>query len=194
MQGRLGMEKRSPGVVLLSHGVSLRSIIGAVRLNFRVRDGTGCIPHAIDTRGSDYTGKPRDVKGRLSRLQHAGRARGRAPSSARGATPPALRLTRAMGTVQCRLACRSSSAVEHHLAKVGVAGSNPVSCSLNPPTRAVLVRHAPLRPEQEALRTCPPACAPRQCAQTTMVESAAPNPTDMYGGPDGFGRASFARR
>ena len=38
-----------PGNVLLSHTGLPCSTIGAVRLNFRVRDGIGCFPYAIAT-------------------------------------------------------------------------------------------------------------------------------------------------
>ena len=37
------------GNVLLSHAGLPRSTIGAVGLNYRVRDGIGCFPHAIIT-------------------------------------------------------------------------------------------------------------------------------------------------
>ncbi len=38
-----------PGDFLLSHAGFPRSTIGAMSLNFRVRDGIGCYPHAIVT-------------------------------------------------------------------------------------------------------------------------------------------------
>ena len=38
-----------PGNVLLSHASLPRSTIGAIGLNYRVRDGIGCFPHAIAT-------------------------------------------------------------------------------------------------------------------------------------------------
>ena len=38
-----------PGNVLLSHASYPRSTIGAIGLNFRVRDGIGCFPYAIAT-------------------------------------------------------------------------------------------------------------------------------------------------
>ncbi len=38
-----------PGNVLLSHAGFPRSTIGAVGLNYRVRNGIGCFPHAIIT-------------------------------------------------------------------------------------------------------------------------------------------------
>ena len=38
-----------PGNVLLSHAGHPRSTIGAIGLNFRVRDGIGCFPYAIAT-------------------------------------------------------------------------------------------------------------------------------------------------
>ena len=47
------MKKKSflniPGNFLLSHAGFPRSTIGAMSLNFRVRDGIGCYPHAIVT-------------------------------------------------------------------------------------------------------------------------------------------------
>ena len=39
---------KNPGNVLLSHGLH-RSTIAAVGLNFRVRNGNGCDPHAMIT-------------------------------------------------------------------------------------------------------------------------------------------------
>ena len=43
------MKKINTGNVLLSHASLPHSTIGAIELNFRVRDGNGCILYAIVT-------------------------------------------------------------------------------------------------------------------------------------------------
>ena len=47
--------KKGPGSLLLSH---LHTIVAVMMLNFRVRDGNGCVHHAIAARSSRDPSKP----------------------------------------------------------------------------------------------------------------------------------------
>ena len=65
--------KKGPGSLLLSR---LHTIVAVMMLNFRVRDGNGCVHHAIAARSSRDPSKPDTSSLLLSTLSNLGQVLG----------------------------------------------------------------------------------------------------------------------